>query len=64
MSLAADTREAVRERPTLYDALRAGVVNYTAAAERSLSTATARRSRLPSGGSPSRWTLLTRPTAR
>jgi len=34
MSLAADTREAVRERPTLYDALRAGVVNYTAAAER------------------------------
>lgn len=33
MSLAADTREAVRERPVLYDALRAGVVNYTAAAE-------------------------------
>ena len=33
MSLAADTREAVRQRPVLYDALRAGVVNYTAAAE-------------------------------
>ncbi|ERH05207.1 MAG: hypothetical protein J07HN4v3_00801 [Halonotius sp. J07HN4] len=33
MSLAAETREAVRERPALYDALRAGVVNYTAAAE-------------------------------
>jgi hypothetical protein len=33
MSLAAETREAVRERPVLYDALRAGVVNYTAAAE-------------------------------
>jgi len=32
MSLAATTREAVRERPFLYDALRAGVVNYTAAA--------------------------------
>ncbi len=32
MSLAAATREAVRERPYLYDALRAGVVNYTAAA--------------------------------
>lgn len=32
MSLAAATREAVRERPFLYDALRAGVVNYTAAA--------------------------------
>jgi|APHM01.1.fsa_nt_gi hypothetical protein len=34
MSLAAETREAVRERPVLYDALRAGIVNYTAAAER------------------------------
>lgn len=33
MSLAADTREAVRERPVLYDALRAGIVNYTAAAD-------------------------------
>ncbi len=33
MSLAADTREAVRQRPVLYDALRAGIVNYTAAAE-------------------------------
>lgn len=32
MSLAAATREAVRERPFLYDALAAGVVNYTAAA--------------------------------
>ncbi|WP_284008241.1 DUF7523 family protein [Haloarcula pelagica] len=32
MSLAAQTREAVRTRPFLYDALRAGVVNYTAAA--------------------------------
>lgn len=32
MSLAAATREAVRERPFLHDALRAGVVNYTAAA--------------------------------
>ena len=32
MSLAAATREAVRERPFLYDALRAGVLNYTAAA--------------------------------
>jgi len=32
MSLAATTRDAVRERPFLYDALRAGVVNYTAAA--------------------------------
>ncbi|MFB6308088.1 MAG: hypothetical protein ABEH35_02050 [Haloarculaceae archaeon] len=31
-SLAETTREAVRERPFLYDALRAGVVNYTAAA--------------------------------
>jgi len=34
MSLAADTREAVRARPVLYDALRAGIVNYTAAADR------------------------------
>jgi hypothetical protein len=32
MSLAAETRDAVRERPFLFDALRAGVVNYTAAA--------------------------------
>jgi hypothetical protein len=32
MSLAAQTRDAVRTRPFLYDALRAGVVNYTAAA--------------------------------
>ena len=32
MSLAAETRRAVRERPFLYDALRAGVVNYSAAA--------------------------------
>ncbi|MBX0324592.1 hypothetical protein EGH21_16305 [Halomicroarcula sp. F13] len=32
MSLAAATRDAVRTRPFLYDALRAGVVNYTAAA--------------------------------
>jgi len=32
MSLAAATRDAVRERPFLYDALRAGVCNYTAAA--------------------------------
>lgn len=32
MSLAAATRDAVRERPFLYDALRTGVVNYTAAA--------------------------------
>ena len=32
MSLAAATRDAVRERPFLYDALRAGIVNYTAAA--------------------------------
>lgn len=31
-SLAASTREAVRARPFLYDALGAGVVNYTAAA--------------------------------
>jgi hypothetical protein len=33
MSLAADTREAVRERPFLLEALRAGVVNYAAAAQ-------------------------------
>jgi len=33
MSVAAATRQAVRDRPALYDALRAGVVNYTAAAE-------------------------------
>lgn len=32
MSLAADTREAVRDRPFLRDALRAGVVNHSAAA--------------------------------
>lgn len=32
MSLAANTREAVRERPFLFDALRAGLVNYSAAA--------------------------------
>lgn len=32
MSLAADTRSAVRRRPFLFAALRAGVVNYTAAA--------------------------------
>lgn len=32
MSLAADTREAVRESPLLFEALRAGVVNYAAAA--------------------------------
>lgn len=32
MSLAADTREAARARPFLVAALRAGVVNYTAAA--------------------------------
>ena len=32
MSLAEDTREAVRRRPFLLAALRAGVVNYTAAA--------------------------------
>ncbi|WP_101296681.1 DUF7523 family protein [Halegenticoccus soli] len=32
-SLAAETREAVRERPFLLRALRAGVVNYAAAAE-------------------------------
>lgn len=33
MSLAAETREAVRQQPVLYDALLAGVINYTAAAE-------------------------------
>jgi len=33
MSLAAETREAVRNRPVLFEALRAGVVNYTAAAD-------------------------------
>jgi Arc/MetJ family transcription regulator len=33
MSLAAETREAVRRRPVLYDGLRAGIVNYTAAAK-------------------------------
>lgn len=33
MSLAARTREAVRERPFLLEALRAGVVNYRAAAD-------------------------------
>ena len=32
MSVAADAREAVRERPFLLEALRAGVVNYSAAA--------------------------------
>ncbi|SDF85912.1 DUF7523 family protein [Halorientalis regularis] len=32
MSLAARTREAVRTHPFLYDGLRAGVLNYTAAA--------------------------------
>lgn len=32
MSLAAETRQAVERHPFLYDALRAGVVNYTAAA--------------------------------
>lgn len=32
MSLAAETRDAVRARPFLYDALRAGVLNYTATA--------------------------------
>jgi hypothetical protein len=32
MSLAARTRDAVRARPFLFDALRAGVVNFTAAA--------------------------------
>ena len=33
MSLAAEARQAVRERPTLHRALRAGVVNYRAAAD-------------------------------
>jgi hypothetical protein len=33
MSLAADARQAVRARPSLYRALRAGVVNYRAAAD-------------------------------
>jgi hypothetical protein len=33
MSLAADTRDAAREHPFLLDALRAGVVNHTAAAD-------------------------------
>lgn len=33
MSIAERTREAVREHPFLHEALRAGVVNYTAAAE-------------------------------
>lgn len=32
MSLAAETRDAVRSRPFMYDALRAGVLNYAAAA--------------------------------
>ena len=32
MTVAAETRSAVRECPFLYDALRAGIVNYTAAA--------------------------------
>ena len=32
MTVAAEAREAVRERPFLETALRAGVVNYTAAA--------------------------------
>lgn len=32
MSLAAEAREAVQERPFLFEALRAGVVNYSAAA--------------------------------
>jgi hypothetical protein len=32
MSLAAETRAAVREHPFLYDALRAGILNYTATA--------------------------------
>lgn len=39
MSLAADTRAAVRARPFLLDALRAGVVNYAAAATWLTSTA-------------------------
>lgn len=32
MSLAAETRDGVRDRPFLHDALRAGVLNYAAAA--------------------------------
>jgi hypothetical protein len=32
MSLASETRDAVRARPFLHDALAAGVVNYAAAA--------------------------------
>jgi hypothetical protein len=32
VTLAAEAREAVRRRPFLYDALGAGVVNYSAAA--------------------------------
>ncbi len=32
MTIASETRSAVRERPFLYDGLRAGVINYTAAA--------------------------------
>lgn len=32
MSLAADTRQAVRDHPFVYEGLRAGVVNYSAAA--------------------------------
>ncbi|AUV81466.1 hypothetical protein C2R22_07185 [Salinigranum rubrum] len=34
MSLASEARDAVRKRPILYDALRTGVVNYRAAADR------------------------------
>ncbi|MFC7073367.1 hypothetical protein ACFQJ7_00855 [Halovenus rubra] len=33
MSIAEETREAVREHPFLYEALRAGIINYTAAAD-------------------------------
>ncbi|QAU12931.1 hypothetical protein EKH57_09465 [Halorubrum sp. BOL3-1] len=33
MSLAADTREAVRSRPFVFDALRAGLLNHSAAAD-------------------------------
>jgi hypothetical protein len=32
MTVAAETRSAVREHPFIYDGLRAGIVNYTAAA--------------------------------
>ncbi|MCU4717623.1 DUF7523 family protein [Halapricum hydrolyticum] len=32
MSLAADTRQAVRDHPFVYEGLRAGIVNYSAAA--------------------------------